>query len=133
MGFLSFLYHQLFIHPQPVPQSIDLSGKTVLVTSSNVGLGLEVIRQLISFGASRVIMGVRTISKGQTAREDLLSGSLNQNCIIEIWELDLESFASVAAFAQRARSLDRLDIVLPNEVKHQSPLHVWLIRTGNVI
>jgi retinol dehydrogenase-12 len=33
---------------------------------------------------------------------------------VEVWELDLNSYASVKAFAGRAKGLERLDVVVEN-------------------
>ena len=35
-------------------------------------------------------------------------------CKIDVWELDCESFESIINFGERAKALDRLDIVLLN-------------------
>lgn len=112
MAFFSFLYRQAYVHPPPAPSGIDLSGYTILVTGSNVGLGLEATRQLVSFNVARVILGVRTLSKGEDAKASLLK--TNPRCQIDVWELDLESFDSVMAFGKRAQGVDRIDIVLLN-------------------
>ncbi len=111
MGFFSFMYRQKMVHPQPIPPQ-DLSGQTILVTGSNVGIGLAATRLLMDFKVSRVIMAVRTISKGEEAKVDLLRQ--HPNCTIEVWPLDMDSFDSVMAFGKRAQELDRLDIVLLN-------------------
>jgi NAD(P)-dependent dehydrogenase (short-subunit alcohol dehydrogenase family) len=33
---------------------------------------------------------------------------------VEVWELNLNSYASVKAFAERAKGLERLDVVVEN-------------------
>ena len=111
MGFLGFMYRQKMVHPQPIPPQ-NLSGQTVLVTGSNVGIGLAATRLLMDFRVSRVIMAVRTPSKGEEAKADLLRA--HPNCSVEVWALDMDSYDSVMAFGKRAQGLDRLDIVLLN-------------------
>ena len=111
MGFIGFMYRQAMVHPQPPPPQ-NLSGQTVLVTGSNVGIGLEATRQLMGFKATRVIMAVRTMSKGEGAKASLLKS--NPQCNVEVWELDMDSFSSIMAFGERAQTLDRLDIALLN-------------------
>lgn len=111
MGFLGFVYRQVMVHPQP-PRPQNLSGQTILVTGSNVGIGLEATRLLMGFKVARVIMAVRTLSKGEEAKADLLKS--NPSCNVEVWELDMDSFDSVMAFGKRAQGLDRLDIALLN-------------------
>ena len=111
MGFIGFMYRQAMVHPPPPPPR-DLSGQTILVTGSNVGIGLEATRQLLSFKVSRVIMAVRTLAKGEEAKAELLK--LNPKAHVEVWPLDMDSFESITTFGKRAQDLDRLDIVLLN-------------------
>ena len=51
---------------EQVSQGLDLSGKTILVTGSNSGLGLETVRVLLARGA-RVIAAARTAQKAEEA------------------------------------------------------------------
>lgn len=112
MGFVSFMYRQAMVHPQPIPFH-NLSGKTVLITGANVGIGLEATRLLMSFEVARIIMAVRNPSKGAEAKAILQN--TNPDGQIEVWELDMDSFPSIMAFGKRAQEqLDRLDIVLLN-------------------
>jgi len=112
MGFLGFMYRQLFDKPTPIPTGISAVGRTAIVTGSNVGLGLEATRELMCHDLDRVILAVRSLPKGEKARAELLQAHLK--CKVEVWELDYDSFPSIIAFGKRARSLDRLDIVLLN-------------------
>ena len=111
MGFVGFMYRQAMVHPPPPPFQ-SLTGQTILVTGSNVGIGLEATRQLIGFDVARVVMAVRTPSKGEEAKAHLLRANLS--CDIQVWELDMDSFESVMAFGRRAQNLDRLDVALLN-------------------
>ncbi|KAI4209167.1 MAG: hypothetical protein Q9214_000094 [Letrouitia sp. 1 TL-2023] len=118
MGFFGFMYRQKTAHPAPVPFH-DLSGQTVLITGANVGIGMEAARQLIAFKASRVIMAVRSLPKGEEAKNQLLKG--NPACDVQVWKLDMDSFDSVMGFGKRAQELDRLDVALLNAgVKKQA-------------
>ncbi|KAF1976561.1 putative 3-oxoacyl-reductase [Bimuria novae-zelandiae CBS 107.79] len=112
-GFLGFVWRQWTMKPKPLPSTLSLQGKTALITGANSGLGLEAARELISRRISRLILAVRDPSKGEAAKEDILSSS-DASCTIEIWPLDHESYASIAAFGQRVRGLDRLDYALLN-------------------
>jgi retinol dehydrogenase 12 len=56
---------------------------------------------------------VRSISKGEAAAK-FIEESTGRAGIAEVWNLDLASYGSVKAFAARASSLDRLDIVVNN-------------------
>jgi NAD(P)-dependent dehydrogenase (short-subunit alcohol dehydrogenase family) len=96
-----------------IPAKLELAGKTVLVTGSNVGLGFEAVRNFLRLRPSLVIMGVRSVEKGEAAAA-ILRREFPESCI-EVWELDMESFLSVQAFAARAeRELDRLHVAVLN-------------------
>ncbi|EJD44934.1 NAD(P)-binding protein [Auricularia subglabra TFB-10046 SS5] len=98
MGFLYDVREQLS-HRPPVPVK-DFTGKTVLVTGSNVGLGKEAVRHFIRLNAAHVIMGVRSLAKGEAARSELLATDSTHQTRISLWQLDMASYASVIAFAQ---------------------------------
>jgi len=113
MGFVTqTLYSQLFFTP-PYPTH-DLTGQTVIVTGSNVGLGLEAARHFARLNCAKLILAVRTISKGEKAKESILSSTKRTSDCIEVWPLDLSSSASVKAFARRAGELERVDVIVEN-------------------
>ncbi|KAK4069069.1 hypothetical protein Trihar35433_5648 [Trichoderma harzianum] len=99
-------------------ENLPIPGKTVIVIGASGGLGLEAARHYARLGASRVILGVRSQNKGDEAKRNITS-SLNPEtakaCIIDVWIIDLASFASVKAFADRAtKELSSIDIALLN-------------------
>lgn len=122
MSFPHFFYQQCFYHPRPV-QNISLAGNTAIVTGANIGLGFETCRKLIEMGVRKLILGVRNMTKGEEAATrlrglDALAGAAitgdddDAVTIVEVWPLDQSVYASVVAFAERARKeLDRLDFV----------------------
>ena len=113
MGFLiDFLYSQFFVTP-PYPDH-DFSGQTVIVTGSNTGLGFEAARHFARLRCEKLILAVRTASKGQAAKESILATTQRTTDSVEVWDLDLSRIASVQAFATRARGLERLDVVVEN-------------------
>ena len=107
----NFLYTQL-ITKLPYPTH-SLSGQTIIVTGSNTGLGLEAARHFTRIGATKVILAVRTVSKGETAKESIES-STNRKGVVEVWQLDLSSYESVKDFAKKVQKLDRLDALVEN-------------------
>ncbi|KAI1380229.1 NAD(P)-binding protein [Hypoxylon crocopeplum] len=110
---LSMVWYQLTFKPQPLPDGIRLEGQTAIVTGSNVGIGFEAAKELASHGLSRLILAVRDPAKGESAKAEI--ARVAPECDIQVWSLDQESWASMVAFAKRARAeLDRLDIVLLN-------------------
>jgi retinol dehydrogenase-12 len=101
----------------------DLTGRTVIVTGANVGLGLETARYFYAMNPARLILAVRDVSKGETAKQSILdsaskSKELNHETgetSLEVWQLDLSSFDSVKRFAKRCNEeLERLDVFLNN-------------------
>jgi len=50
----------------------DQAGKLVVVTGANSGTGKEATRRLAEAGA-HVVMAVRTVAKGEQAREEILA------------------------------------------------------------
>jgi len=113
MGYATtFLYSQLFMS-LPYPES-DFTGQTIIVTGSNTGLGLEAARHFIRLNAAKVVLAVRTISKGEAAAADISASTNTPKSRIEVWPLGLSSYDSVKAFAAKANTLDRLDAFVQN-------------------
>ncbi|KAJ5889606.1 NAD(P)-binding protein [Penicillium tannophilum] len=114
-GLRLFLYSQLFVTPELPTQSF--AKQTVIVTGANSGLGLESAQHFYRLNAARLILAVRTIAKGQEAKEYILRNSPQRSepDAIEIWPLDLSSTKSTLAFADRVKTdLPRLDVLINN-------------------
>lgn len=98
----------------PVPQPpADIADATYIVTGANSGLGFECAKHLVGMGAKRVVMAVRSRSKGEAALSAIRSRTGRRDAG-EVWELDLASPDSVEAFARRTGELDRLDALIAN-------------------
>jgi NAD(P)-dependent dehydrogenase (short-subunit alcohol dehydrogenase family) len=111
LAFGSFVYRQLTA-AIPVPNH-SFIGQTVIITGANTGLGFEAAIHIVRAGAEKVILGVRSLTKGEAAKTNIESRTGKQD-IIEVWQLDLASYDSVKAFVRRAEGLKRLDVVLEN-------------------
>jgi NAD(P)-dependent dehydrogenase (short-subunit alcohol dehydrogenase family) len=110
--FLDLLYSQLLV---TIPsQTSSFTNQTVIVTGSNTGLGLEAARLLIRLNASKVILAVRTISKGEAAAKSIISSCNIPASRVEVWQLDMSNKDSIVAFAKRAAGLERLDAAILN-------------------
>ncbi|KIW92280.1 uncharacterized protein Z519_07264 [Cladophialophora bantiana CBS 173.52] len=108
-----FIRNQFLAKPQRPPKSTDLSGKVVIITGGNTGLGFECARQLLSFNLTHLILAVRSPQKGKDAAKKL--HITYPKATIDVWELDMASYDSIQAFVQRAETeLSRLDIAILN-------------------
>ena len=90
----------------------DQSGKLVLVTGANSGLGYEVTRALARKGAT-VLMACRNLEKGEEAaakvRDEHPKGE------VRLMQLDLADLGSVKRFAEEFRTeYNHLDLLINN-------------------
>lgn len=98
----------------PSNPTTSYAGKTILITGATSGLGLEAAVKFASLGASRLILGVRSLSRGQVAKEQIYrrandiiaannSGSQRKftEAQVVLYELDMLSFSSVKRFAEQ--------------------------------
>ncbi|CAG9998327.1 unnamed protein product [Clonostachys byssicola] len=118
-------FYSLWTQLRPLEYpSADCSGKTVLVTGANSGLGFEAACHFVRLGA-KVILGCRDMERGAHAKAAIEMSVLQASeGVVEIWQVDLASFASVRAFCTRAAELDRLDIIVANAGIQLGHFHV---------
>ena len=88
----------------------DLSGRTIVVTGANTGIGEPTASALASAGA-RVVFACRRRATGEAAVAR--ARAAHPGCRAEFAELDLASFASIARFAQRLQA-ERIDALICN-------------------
>jgi NAD(P)-dependent dehydrogenase (short-subunit alcohol dehydrogenase family) len=74
----------------------DQTGRLAVVTGANSGTGKETAKRLAGAGA-RVILAVRTVSKGEAARAEILTE--HPAAQLEVRRIDLADLASVKEFA----------------------------------
>ena len=90
----------------------DQSGRTVVITGANGGLGLENARALAG-KVAHVVMASRNLDKAADAERQILD--LHPEASLEVRQLDLTSLDSVAKFADRfASEHDKLDVLIAN-------------------
>lgn len=112
---LQFLWH-LVKGKWVVPKDTrpDMTGKTVIVTGANSGLGFEAAVKFVELGAEKVILAVRTLSKGEDAARKIIDRTGCKG-VVEVWQLDMMDYSSIKAFATRAQTqLERVDIAVLN-------------------
>ena len=103
--------------PDDIP---DLTGRIILVTGANSGLGLESARMLAGRGAT-VVMACRNADKGRSAMATIRAQ--HPAADLALMELDLADLGSVRRFAETFRnSYDRLDVLINNAGLMAPPL-----------
>jgi NAD(P)-dependent dehydrogenase (short-subunit alcohol dehydrogenase family) len=92
--------------------SQDLSGKKIIITGANSGIGFEAAKALTMRGAD-VILAVRDQQKGQKAVNSIKNESIE--AFVETMELNLADLSSVRQFVTNFTSrFDQLDILINN-------------------
>src|ERR1700709_781618 len=91
-----------------LPSSVDLSGKTVLVTGATSGLGFAAARQILVLQPNLLIIAERDVERGEWARNKLLSNpevrAAHPEAAVKVMQLDLGSYASVLSFAKALKT-----------------------------
>jgi NAD(P)-dependent dehydrogenase (short-subunit alcohol dehydrogenase family) len=114
---------------------IDLSGRTIVITGANTGLGLDAAKHLYEspnsvapvaeltyslqsarLNVSRLVFACRNLEKGEAAKAAVISEAGDSNRLqIDVWQVDLDQFSSVRAFCTRVNNeLDRIDGFIAN-------------------
>ncbi|CAB1117181.1 unnamed protein product [Ectocarpus sp. CCAP 1310/34] len=113
----------------PLPPDVDLSGKVMIVTGANTGIGNRTAFNLAKAGA-KVIMACRSLERGESARQQLeeeMRETLSKveggggafgtrQGTLEVMKCDLSELESVRTFARefKAKHGDRLDVLVNN-------------------
>jgi WW domain-containing oxidoreductase len=93
-----------------VLSGMDLSGRTILITGANSGIGFEAARSLAAAGA-RTLLACRNREAGQAAVQRI--SSQHPHAKVSLLELDLGSFESVRRCTGDL-PVDKLDAVICN-------------------
>lgn len=90
----------------------DLSGKVIIVTGGNSGLGYESVKAFASKGAE-VVLASRSTDKGEEAKAEILKDVSAGK--IKVMQLDLGDLESVKNFASAFKlGYKKLDVLLNN-------------------
>lgn len=105
---------------------VNLSGRVVIVTGANSGIGKSASVSLASKGAE-IHMVCRSEERANAARADIIKESKNENIHVHI--VDMSNTADVIKFAQKFKEENpQLNVLVNNagcmvhEVKHLGPL-----------
>ncbi|KPI36277.1 Retinol dehydrogenase 12 [Cyphellophora attinorum] len=110
MGLAKDILSQYKTLPYPTK---PFTNQTIVITGSNIGLGLEATRHFARLEAAKIILAVRSIEKGEAAKASIEERTARKG-VCEVWEVDLSSYESVKRFGHRLETLDRLDVFVAN-------------------
>lgn len=92
--------------------SADLSGKRIVITGANTGIGKELTRSLAGLGAE-ITLGCRDLGRAQSTVSELRAE--NPKALLHVEQVDTSSAASISAFAARVRARSpKLDVLINN-------------------
>jgi NAD(P)-dependent dehydrogenase (short-subunit alcohol dehydrogenase family) len=97
----------------------DQSGRCIIVTGANTGIGFEEARALARSGA-RVLLGCRNVDKGEAAIARIRKSVPYADCAV--LPLDLADLDSIRAAAGIASAEPRIDVLLNNAGVMYPPL-----------
>ncbi|TIB36152.1 hypothetical protein E3P86_02551 [Wallemia ichthyophaga] len=117
-------------------------GKTIICIGANAGIGLAMCDHVAQSGVKRLVMGCRSMDKGEAARSEI-----KERCpdlVVDLWQIDLSSLNSVRSFGQRwteqaedARTIDTLflnaGLISPNTASSSSADGLEMTYACNVI
>ena len=90
----------------------DQTGKVVIITGSNTGIGYHMAHGLVSKGAS-VVKACRNLKKASDSRNKILKDFPKAN--IKIYQLDLADLDNIKYFANKfINENDKLDVLINN-------------------
>ena len=90
----------------------DLSGKIIIVTGGNSGLGFESVKAFAQKGA-KVVLTSRSAEKGEKAKAEILNLSPKGNVELEL--LDMADLESIKKFSERIhQKYSQIDVLLNN-------------------
>jgi len=89
----------------------DQSGRTILVTGANTGLGFETAKVLAAQGA-RVLLGCRSVDKANAAIDAIRVDVSDAN--LDVVQLDQADLSSVRDAAAQVNEEARLDVLVNN-------------------
>jgi NAD(P)-dependent dehydrogenase (short-subunit alcohol dehydrogenase family) len=97
----------------------DQSGRCIIVTGANTGIGFEEAKALAGRGA-RVLLGCRDVDKGEAAIARIRETVPDADCAV--LPLDLADLDNIRAAAQIASAEPRIDVLLNNAGVMYPPL-----------
>ncbi|GAB1213741.1 hypothetical protein ATERTT37_002891 [Aspergillus terreus] len=98
----------------PAEPTVSFAGKKVVLTGATAGLGFEAAIKLLNLGVESLIIGSRNLERGKAVKAELEQRT-NRPGVVQVWELEMNSFQSVKTFASRVNAeIQQLDVALLN-------------------
>ena len=108
----------------------DLTGKTIIITGANSGIGKAAAIQLAEMGAN-VVMACRSLERGSAALNEVKQRSGND--AVELLQVDMSSQASIRQFAEAFLfAHSRLDVLIHNAANFDLALKKPVLTTDGV-
>lgn len=110
----------IFCHKQSMVMNFDnadgsssANGKVFVITGANSGIGYQTALELAQ-GNATVVLAVRSLSRGNTAKNEILSGVPDAR--VEVLYLDLACFTSIRSFAVKVKRKyqEGIDVLVNN-------------------
>ena len=94
-------------------QSVNLSGKNIIITGATAGIGKETARSLAKLGAN-IYFAARNKEKTLNTIEEIRNDIKNESVILEHRFLDLMDLDSVRDFPSFLNGIDKIDVLINN-------------------
>ncbi len=108
----------------------DLTGKTIIITGANSGIGKAAAIQLAEMGAN-VVMACRSLERGSAALNEVKQRTGND--AVELLQGDMSSQASIRQFAEAFLiAHSRLDVLIHNAANFDLTLKKPVLTTDGV-
>jgi dehydrogenase/reductase SDR family protein 12 len=112
IGYTGIGYHLRRPGWDPADLDVDLTGRHIVVTGANSGLGYAMSEDLAALGAALTLV-VRDRDRGEEAREVIVERTGNPAVVLEV--ADISDLAAVRSLAARlSRDHERLDALIHN-------------------
>ena len=97
----------------------DLSDKIAVVTGANTGIGFHTAKLLAKANLKTIVLACRSKERAKSAKEEIekfcKSGDGENECVVEVMELDLSDTDSINRFAKEFhKKFKRLDVLVNN-------------------
>lgn len=86
----------------------------MIVTGASSGIGKAAAQLFVRLNAKKTILACRSIEKGEVTKAEIEEAECKSPGVIEVWQLDMTTYAGIKDFCRRAGELERLDVFVAN-------------------